>query len=360
MNIRIFPYIVCLVIFFLFANQTRAEEWVYYSTSATRDAYYDKSSIKIVNNHVTLSTKLILNEAGKTKYFSFLKTADKAPNNPGLISDVLGTSEIDCAQGKMKELSLVIYDEKNKVLYSSPMAEIDKWYDILPNSVGEKLKKIVCEKTVAPQEVIARGPVSEKPVTPKESAAVVPGKIEKPIAPQAAVAAPSKVQKPAIPQEAVVTIPSKAEPPVNPKEVVAVAPAVVSDKKPAQVNSNQNEIKTFSEKAASQETVQNLIIKWLNSWKTGDMGVYRSCYASDFKAKRMNLDSWVKHKAKISQKSKNINISIDKLQISEEGNSATAVFMQSYGSSIFEYYTGKKKLELRKTNGEWKIFREIM
>jgi hypothetical protein len=61
----------------------------------------------------------------------------------------------------------------------------------------------------------------------------------------------------------------------------------------------------------------------------------------------------------VHKKNKKINISIDKLQISAGENIATAVFTQHYSSSILQY-SGKKKLELRKINDEWKIYREIM
>jgi hypothetical protein len=86
---------------------------------------------------------------------------------------------------------------------------------------------------------------------------------------------------------------------------------------------------------------------------------YRSFYASDFKSKGMNLDAWISYKTNVYQKSKNIDISIDKLQISENENNATAVFTQYYSSSIFKD-SGKKTLKLRKINDEWKIYREIM
>ena len=112
-------------------------------------------------------------------------------------------------------------------------------------------------------------------------------------------------------------------------------------------------------KSIHEEDVQNLITKWLNSWKSGDTKTYRNCYASDFQSKGMNLDAWVSYKTNVYQKSKNVNISIDKLQISEEENNATAVFTQSYSSSILKH-SGKKKLELRKINDEWKIYRELM
>jgi hypothetical protein len=61
----------------------------------------------------------------------------------------------------------------------------------------------------------------------------------------------------------------------------------------------------------------------------------------------------------VYQKSKNIEISIDNLQISAEENIATAVFTQNYSSSILKD-SGTKTLELRKINDEWSIYREIM
>jgi len=90
-----------------------------------------------------------------------------------------------------------------------------------------------------------------------------------------------------------------------------------------------------------------LVKRWLNSWKSGDIKTYRSFYASDFNSKGMNLDAWISYKTNIQRKSKNVNISIDKLQVSADKNKATAVFTQHYSSSIFKD-SGKKTLKLRK------------
>lgn len=108
-----------------------------------------------------------------------------------------------------------------------------------------------------------------------------------------------------------------------------------------------------------KEDVRNLVNKWLASWKSGDIKTYGSFYAADFESKGKNLDAWLAHKTNVSKKSKNINITIDNLQISADENKATAVFTQHYSSSITKD-TGKKTLELRKINNEWKIYREIM
>ncbi|MGP8154899.1 MAG: hypothetical protein ACLQBQ_12325 [Smithella sp.] len=90
------------------------------------------------------------------------------------------------------------------------------------------------------------------------------------------------------------------------------------------------------------------------------MKTYRSCYdESNFQPKGMNLDAWITYKTNIYKNSKNIEISIDNLQISADENIATAVFTQEYKSSILKD-KGKKILKLRKIGNEWKIYKEFM
>jgi len=165
-----------------------------------------------------------------------------------------------------------------------------------------------------------------------------------------------RVEEPVAPKEVVVSrVEEPAAAPVAQKEVV-VAPVVpvVTDKNIAPISAKQNETKYIP-----QEDVGKLVNKWLASWKSGDMKAFRSCYASDFQSKGKNLDTWVSYKANVYQKSKNIDISIDNLQISADGNIATATFTQNYSSSILKD-SGTKTLELRKINDEWSIYREIM
>jgi len=108
---------------------------------------------------------------------------------------------------------------------------------------------------------------------------------------------------------------------------------------------------------APEELIRNLIAKWLESWKSGDMETYRSCYSPDFQSRKMNLDAWVAHKTKIGRISKKIDIQTEQLQITARENDATVTFIQHYSSSVSRN-SGKKTLLLKKTNGEWKINRE--
>ena len=170
---------------------------------------------------------------------------------------------------------------------------------------------------------------------------VVSTKAEKPVAQKNDVAIP-RIEEPVAPEEAVAT-PIVEEPAAPKEEVITVFVPAVTDKDLAQVSSEQ--------------VVRNLVIKWVASWESGDMKTYRSCYASDFQSKGMNLNAWISYKTYVHKRSKNININIDDLQISADGNNATAVFTQNYSSSTSKD-SGKKTLKLRKINDEWKIYKE--
>ncbi|MGB5218472.1 MAG: ankyrin repeat domain-containing protein [Smithella sp.] len=230
--------------------------------------------------------------------------------------------------------------------------------NVTPLAEAEAKKEIInFLKSTEQQSKIA---VDKKPIAPKE--VTIAPKVEQHTVPKEVAIAPKAEQPNAVINNTTensvdsknVSVPSKIEEPVVHKEVVAVIATPTTQEKSVPVINKQNETKSIPE-----EDVRNLVNIWLTSWQSGDMKTYRSCYAPEFKSKGMNLDAWVSNKVNVREKSKNISISIDDLQISVDGNNATAMFTQSYNSSI-SMSSGKKKLELRKINNEWKINREIM
>lgn len=104
----------------------------------------------------------------------------------------------------------------------------------------------------------------------------------------------------------------------------------------------------------AEKNIRSLVRKWRASWESGSMKTYRACYASDFQSRNMGLDAWIAHKIKVRQKSSNIKISVNNLQISISGNTARATFVQQYSSSILRT-KGSKTLELKKvpTDGKY-------
>jgi outer membrane protein len=131
-------------------------------------------------------------------------------------------------------------------------------------------------------------------------------------------------------------------------------PAVIKD-------SGSVSIEQKTPKSIPEEDVRNLVNKWLTSWQSGDMKAYRDCYASDFKAPKMDLNAWISYKTKIRQKHKDIAIRIGDLKISSEAETSTAkaVFTQYYGSLMHKDKVGKT-LQLRKEIGGWKIYKETV
>jgi len=172
MKIKNVQSIICLVIYFLFANQAWAADWIYFNKAAVGDYYYDKSSIKKVNqNIIQVWNKVILSKEAKTKYFSALQGIHRAPQNPSILNYYKKLMEIDCVNRKIKDTSVTFYDEKGKVVYSSPKSESGEWNDILPDTVGEKLINIVSCEPVTPKEAVIASTVEES-VTPIAAAKI--------------------------------------------------------------------------------------------------------------------------------------------------------------------------------------------
>lgn len=137
--------IICLGIIFLFANQAWAAEWIFYVSNASGNSYYDKSSIKKVNkNIISVSTKIIFNQDGKTKAFSFLKSINKAPDNPDILELELRLQEIDCINKKSRISFASFYNKKGNVVFSFPKNVYGEWQKIIPKSTPEMLKNKVC------------------------------------------------------------------------------------------------------------------------------------------------------------------------------------------------------------------------
>ena len=268
--------------------------------------------------------------------FGFAKLNLKTEIKPNSIS-YLGHLDIILREKKsdaeIRAGSAIPFIDQSIAGFSSGTFDVvveDKFDEDMKSFISEypALQKIKVEKSILPQWI--------RP----EKEAVVASKVEEPATP----VADAKVKKPAASNKAVTTT---AAP-------VAADAQVVTTENLAPVDIKQNETKSIPE-----EAVRNLVTKGLTSWKSGDMKTYRSCYTSDFQSKGINLDAWISYKNNVRQRSKNINISIDDLQISVDENSAMAVFTQSYSSSILKD-KGKKTLELKKINDEWKIYSEIM
>ena len=146
MKVKNFAGIICLFFCFLFGIQAIAADWGIRGLLPRGTGYYDKKSIKKIDKNISqVWTVTILNEKGKADVFSMLKKQGKAPDNPEILSQELILLAFDCVKAKYRIAAMDIYDENGNVLLSASDIP-DPWHDIIPQSINEKLKDIVCSK----------------------------------------------------------------------------------------------------------------------------------------------------------------------------------------------------------------------
>ena len=103
--------------------------------------------------------------------------------------------------------------------------------------------------------------------------------------------------------------------------------------------------------------VAHRVAEWAEAWSAKDIDRYRACYSREFRAQGMDLSAWIRYKDRLNKRYDFITVSVEDLQIRQNGDRSTATFVQRYNSSGHES-VGTKRLRLRRTDGAWKIERE--
>jgi hypothetical protein len=301
MKYRNIQSIICLGIILLSVHTAWTEDWRYYDTANVGDMYYDKSGIRNAGkNIVSVRTKCILNEQGKAKYYTVLKSLNKTPDNASRLSYSITLMELDYTNKKIRDMSLVFYDDAGHAAYSSPLDDPSDWAEIAPDTIGAKLFNLVSWEPFLPLEGAAsRG--AEKPAPPA-------------------------------------------------KALNAAAP-------PDHKEANRLTGKVNAAKKSPEAAVQNLVMKWISSRQSGKMDSYRNCYAPDFESNGEKLDAWIRSKSKERRRDKEVSIQIDLLKVSVKDKTATAKFVEFYSTSLVKD-SKFKKLELKIIKNQWKIYRE--
>ncbi len=104
--------------------------------------------------------------------------------------------------------------------------------------------------------------------------------------------------------------------------------------------------------------LKGFITGWLEAWRGGNIDLYMSCYAKEFRAGGKNWRQWRAHKRRLSRKYGRIDITIDSLKIQRENGIAVAKFNQVYKANGF-FSVGEKRLYLQKKSPEWRIVDEF-
>ena len=162
----------------------------------------------------------------------------------------------------------------------------------------------------------------------------------------------------AAPAPAVVTTQRPAPAPAPaaapaPTPAPAAAPAATPSPAPAAATDAAKQ-----EAAKDGKEVTAAVQAWAAAWAAKDMKAYLAAYGKDFDPPgRMTRAAWEKEReARIVGKSK-ITVQVSDLNVSVNGNKATARFRQAYSADSLNV-SSRKTLDLVESNGRWLIVRE--
>ena len=167
--------------------------------------------------------------------------------------------------------------------------------------------------------------------------------------PAAAAPAPAVVatQRPA-------PAPAPAAPPAPTPAPAATAAAPAATPAPAPAAPDAAK----QEAAKDAKEVTAAVQAWAAAWAAKDMKAYLAAYGKDFDPPgRMTRAAWEKEReSRIVGKSK-ITVQVSDLNVSVNGNKATARFRQAYSADSLNV-SSRKTLDLVESNGRWLIVRE--
>lgn len=167
--------------------------------------------------------------------------------------------------------------------------------------------------------------------------------------PAAAAPAPAVV---ATQRPAPAPAPAAAPAPTPAPAATAAAPAATPAPAPAAPDAAKQEA------AKDAKEVTAAVQAWAAAWAAKDMKAYLAAYGKDFDPPgRMTRAAWEKEReSRIVGKSK-ITVQVSDLNVSVNGNKATARFRQAYSADSLNV-SSRKTLDLVESNGRWLIVRE--
>lgn len=162
----------------------------------------------------------------------------------------------------------------------------------------------------------------------------------------AAPAAPAPVAaaKPVAPAPA----PAPAATPA-PAPAPQAAPVAAPAPSPAQAPGND---------AGAEKSVTAAIQAWADAWAAKDMKAYLGAYGKEFMPPgRQTRAAWEKEREARIVSKKRISVKLTDMQVTVEGDKATARFHQAYSADTLNV-SSRKTLELVQSQGRWTIVRE--
>ena len=196
----------------------------------------------------------------------------------------------------------------------------------------------------------SRAPGGKVPAAAAPAAAPTPAPAPAPAAAPAPIPAPAPVPAAAAAKapEAAKGTPAKVTVLDKPeKEKPAAEPAKAEKPAPAAAKAE----------AADEGAVTKAVQNWAAAWSRKDVKGYLSFYAPDFQAPGGNRKAWEKERASRIDKPGKLQVSVEDIKVSQNGDKATVRFKQNYTSATLKS-SAAKTLVLQRSGGKWLIQQE--
>lgn len=157
---------------------------------------------------------------------------------------------------------------------------------------------------------------------------------------------------------AVPAAPVPAAPPPKPTEKVADAPRTEVAKPVEPSRADKAPAERPADAAGAEADIGRAIAGWAAAWSRKDVKGYLAHYAPDFDPPgNTSRKEWETERQQRIDKPGKIQVSVDALKISLEGDKATVRFRQRYKSATLDSTTGKTLILIRQ-GGKWLIQQE--
>ena len=140
----------------------------------------------------------------------------------------------------------------------------------------------------------------------------------------------------------------------KPATSIASKPATAE---PAPVKPNPGKAAPAPASAPASSAIEAAITRWAQAWSTRDVNAYLAAYAGNFSPDGMTRADWEAQRRSRITAPKSIEVKISNLTIEQQGDTASASFLQAYRSDRLSS-TVSKTLKLSLQNGDWRIVGE--
>lgn len=111
----------------------------------------------------------------------------------------------------------------------------------------------------------------------------------------------------------------------------------------------------------SKQQIEARVGAWAEAWQRKDLEAYLKFYSENFEPKKLgSKEAWLaQRKQRLSEAQGDIDLKLEKIKVSNDGEKAVASFVQRYKSPQFSDVMNKSlNLELAKIDNDWMIIRE--